>query len=50
MAEKADGQPDPKAVDKRIREVSDIAKRLELCKKQLDEATRAVKELEKRVK
>jgi hypothetical protein len=50
MAEKTDGQPDPKAVEKRIKDVSDVAKRLESCKKQLDEATKAVKELEKLVK
>jgi hypothetical protein len=50
MAQKTDGQPDPKAVEKRIKDVSDVAKRLESCKKQLDEAAKAVKELEKLVK
>jgi hypothetical protein len=50
MAQKTDGRPDPKAVEKRIKDVSDIAKRLDSCKKQLDEATKAVKELEKQVK
>jgi hypothetical protein len=50
MAEKTDGQPDPKAVEKRIKDVSEVARRLEACKKQLDEATKAVKELEKLVK
>jgi hypothetical protein len=50
MAQKTDAQPDPKAVEKRIKDVSDVAKRLESCKKQLDEATKAVKELEKLVK
>ena len=50
MAEKANGQPDPKAVEKRIKDVSDVAKRLESCKKHLLEATKAVKELEKLVK
>lgn len=50
MAQKTDGQPDPKAVEKRIKDVSDVAKRLESCKKQLDEATKVVKELERLAK
>ena len=49
MAQK-DGQPDPKAVEKRIKEVSDVARRLAACRKQLDEAAKAVKELDKLVK
>ena len=50
MGQKTDGQPDPKAVEKRIREVGDVAKRLESCRKQLEEATKAVKELERLLK
>lgn len=49
MAQK-DAPPDPKAVDKRLKEVAGIARRLEACRKQLDEATKAVKELEKHVR
>lgn len=50
MAQKTEGQPDPKAVERRIKDVSDIAKRLAACRKQLDEAAKAVKELDKLVK
>ena len=49
MAQK-DGQPDPKAVEKRIKEVGEVARRLAACRKQLDEAAKAVKELDKLVK
>lgn len=48
MAQKSDA-PDPKAVEKRSKEVKEVAKRLADCKKQLDAATKTVKELEKRV-
>ncbi len=50
MAQKTDDQPDPKAVEKRIKEVNDVAKRLQECQKQLKDATQAVKELEKLAK
>jgi hypothetical protein len=50
MVQKTDGRPDPKAVEKRIKDVSDVSKRLESCKKPLEEAMKAVKELEKLVK
>lgn len=47
MAQKGDEQPDPKAVQQRVKEVDDVMRRLAEGKKLLDEATKSVKDLEK---
>lgn len=50
MAQKTDGQPDPKAVAQRAKAVASVSKRIADTMKQLKTAAEAVKDLEKQAR
>ena len=50
MGKNADERPDEKAIQKRIKEVAEVSKKLSECSKQLKTVTEHVKELGKLLK
>jgi hypothetical protein len=49
MVKKPDDQPDQKEIEKRAKEVSELMKKFDECKKQLKDAAVHTKELDKLV-